>query len=87
MNPNCGYTDKIVSTDDNIQNLIYLSAIVCLRVGRILLKKNSPIYIFENNFFIIINFNKELIFHKVQISSIVCEPQPQTLATLTFPHL
>ena len=52
MNPNCGKTDKIVITNDNIQNLIYLSAIVCLSVGRILLKKNSPIYVSEMDFFI-----------------------------------
>lgn len=51
MNPNCGCIDKVVTINDIVHILSYLSAVAFLSVGRILLEMNSPIY--EKKFFFI----------------------------------
>ena len=44
MFPQCGITDNVVNINDKVQIFDDLSAITCLKVGRILLEKNSLTY-------------------------------------------
>ena len=85
MNPNCGCIDKVVTINDIVHILSYSSAVAFLSVGRILLEMNSPIYDKKQFFPIFLIF--KLFFHETHSLCAVCEPQPQTLATLTLPLL
>ena len=58
MFPKCGITDNVVKINDKTQILKDLSAITFLKVGRILLDKNSLTYLLNKffSFFILVNY-------------------------------